>query len=85
MIFWDMQAERQKLHHTALVNLYELPIFRGEDQWGRMSEIHESEIAKRPYFAVKHGRDLLSVLLLASAEGISCGDRLGQPQVDPLE
>src|SRR2546427_339700 len=84
MIFRDVQAERQELHHTALINLHELPIFRGEDEWRYMSEVHESKIAKRVYFAVKHGRYLLGALLLPSSQSILCGGWLGQPSVDSL-
>src|SRR5260370_27877936 len=66
MIFRDVQAERQKLHHTALIYLHELPIFRGEDEWRDISEIHQSKIAKRVYFSLKHGRYILVPLFLTS-------------------
>jgi len=73
MIFRDLQAERQKLHHTGLIISNELPIFRGEDQWRYMSEVTNLK-CKKVYFAVKHGRYLLGALLLASSKSISRGD-----------
>src|SRR5260370_4177862 len=50
-----------------------------------MSKMHESKMAIRAYFTVKHGGNLLGALFLASAESITSGDGQGQSQVDPLE
>src|SRR6266853_3966213 len=66
----DLQSEGQKLHHPAFINLHELAVFGREDQRWWMSKIHESKIAIRVYFTVKHGGNLLGALLLTSAQSI---------------
>src|SRR5215469_14569184 len=45
MIFRNFQTERQKLHHSTLINVSEVAIFSGEhERWG-MSEIYEAKVS----------------------------------------
>src|ERR1700745_2566916 len=59
MVFGDLQAEREKLHHPALVQFHESAKFRRVNEWRRMSEIHKSKVAGWPDFAIQHRGDLL--------------------------
>src|SRR3989442_4436442 len=74
IIFGKLQSEGQKLHHPAFINLHELAVFGREYQRWWMSKIHESKMAIRAYFTVKHGGNLLGALFLASAESVTSGD-----------
>src|SRR6266480_1756294 len=41
----NLQAERQKLHHPALIYAHELAAFGRKHQSRRMTEVHETEMA----------------------------------------
>src|SRR5580698_6554748 len=85
MIFGDLHAERQELHHPVSVNIHEFAVFGGENQRRWMPKINESKISIRAYFAVEHGGNFLRVLVLAPTEGIPRRNGLCQSQVDSLE
>src|SRR3974390_2484356 len=85
MVCWNLQSKRQKLHHTAPVQVHELAEFSGVDQRRGMTEIHEAKLAARADFAIEHGGDLLTAVRKGAAERVARGGGLGEAKIQPLE
>src|SRR5215472_4740338 len=56
MVIWNLQAERQELHHPAFINIHESAVLGRKDQWRRMPEIYEPEITMKMHLAVQRRR-----------------------------
>src|SRR5258707_14361924 len=81
MISRNLQAQREKLHHSIFVQLHKSAVFSREHERGRVAKIHKSEIAVRMHFAIKHSRNLARIFFTYTKCVTSC-NRMRQTQVD---
>ena len=85
MVFGNLEAERQELHHVGFVISTNLLYSEENTSGGGWPKFTKRKCPVGAYLTVHHGRDLTRRCRSGRAPGVAGRDRPRKPKIDPFE